>query len=221
VRRPDAATARAMKSYYERRAPEYDDWYRGTGMYADLDRPGWHEDVAALERAVAELAPARVLDVACGTGFLTRHLRGPVTGLDQSETMLAIARERVTAARFVRGDGLALPFGDGAFERVFTGHFYGHLQEKERTAFLAEAGRVARELVVADAARREGIPEVGWQDRVLSDGSRHHVFKRYFTGEGLARELGGGEVLHEGPWFVVVRAGLPGDRSRFTRAVHG
>ena len=28
-----------------------------------------------------------------------------------------------------------------------------------------------------------------------------------FTGEGLVRELGGGgHVLHEGPWFVVVRA---------------
>jgi ubiquinone/menaquinone biosynthesis C-methylase UbiE len=197
-----------MKSYYERRAPEYDDWYLGTGMYADLDRPEWHEDVAALQRVVAELPPARQLDVACGTGFLTRHLRGSVTGLDQSETMLAIASERVSGARFVRGDGLALPFEDGAFERVFTGHFYGHLQEEERTAFLAEARRVAQELVVVDASRREGIPAVGWQDRTLSDGSRHRVFKRYFTGGGLACELGGGRVLHDGPWFVVVRASL-------------
>jgi ubiquinone/menaquinone biosynthesis C-methylase UbiE len=197
-----------MKSYYARRAPEYDDWYLGTGLYAGLDRPGWHEDVAALQRVVAARAPARVLDVACGTGFLTRSLRGSVTGLDQSETMLSIARERVPGARFVRGDGLALPFEDGAFERVFTGHFYGHLQEAERAAFLAEARRVARELVVVDAARREGIAEEGWQDRVLSDGSRHQVFKRYFTGEGLAGELGGGRVLHEGAWFVAVRASL-------------
>ena len=176
-----------MKSYYEQRAPEYDDWYGGTGLYADLDRPGWYEDVAALERTVAALPPARVLDVACGTGFLTRHLRGPVTGLDQSETMLAIAAGRAPHVRFVRGDGLALPFEDGAFERVFTGHFYGHLQEAERVTFLAEAARLARE---------------------LSDGSRHRVFKRYFTGARLARELGGGEVLHEGRWFVVVRAGF-------------
>jgi ubiquinone/menaquinone biosynthesis C-methylase UbiE len=197
-----------MKQYYDRRAPEYDDWYRGTGMYERLDRPGWHEDVAALQEAVANLPPARVLDVACGTGFLTRRLRGSVTGLDQSETMLAIARERAPEAQFVQGDGLTLPFADGAFERLFTGHFYGHLQEPERLAFLAEAGRVARELVIVDAARREGIPEEGWQDRELSDGSRHQVYKRYFTGEGLAGELGGGEVLHEGPWFVVVRAGL-------------
>jgi ubiquinone/menaquinone biosynthesis C-methylase UbiE len=195
-----------MKEYYEQRAPEFDDWYLGTGMYATLDRPGWHEDVAALLRVVGELPPARVLDVACGTGFLTSRLRGSVTGLDQSEAMLAIARERAPGMRFVSGDGLALPFGDGSFDRLFTGHFYGHLQDRERAVFRAEARRVAGELVVADAARREGIPETGWQERALSDGSRHQVFKRYFTGEGLARELGGGQVLHEGPWFVVVRA---------------
>ena len=59
-----------------------------------------------------------------------------------------------------------------------------------------------------DAARREGIAEEGWQDRVLSDGSQHQVFKRYFTGEGLAGKLGGGRVLHEGAWFVVVQASL-------------
>jgi ubiquinone/menaquinone biosynthesis C-methylase UbiE len=195
-----------MKHYYERRAPEFDDWYLGTGMYATLDRPGWHEDVAALLRVVGELPPARVLDVACGTGFLTSRMRGSVTGLDQSEAMLAIARKRAPDKRFVRGDGLALPFDDGSFDRLFTGHFYGHLQDRDRATFLAETKRVAGELVVADAARRESIPETGWQERALSDGSRHRVFKRYFTGEGLLRELGGGEVLHEGPWFVVVRA---------------
>ena len=103
------------------------------------------------------------------------------------------------------GDALSLPFADGAFERVFTGHFYDHLQPGERERFLAEARRVAGELVVADSALREGVEPVQWQERVLNDGSRHTVYKRYFTGEGLAEELGGGEVLLDGPWFVVVR----------------
>ena len=30
-----------MKTYYERRAHEYDDWWLGTGLFADRDRPGW------------------------------------------------------------------------------------------------------------------------------------------------------------------------------------
>jgi len=41
---------------------------------------------------------------------------------------------------------------------------------------------------------------------VLKDGSRWQVYKRVFTGDRLAAELGHGEVLHEGRWFVVVRA---------------
>jgi demethylmenaquinone methyltransferase/2-methoxy-6-polyprenyl-1,4-benzoquinol methylase len=155
---------------------------------------------------VAALPVARTLDVACGTGFLTRHLRGDVTGLDASEGMVEIARERMPGARFVVGDALALPFADGEFERVFTGHFYDHLQPGERERFLAEARRVAPELVVADSALRAGVEPVQWQERVLNDGSRHTIYKRYFTGEGLAQELGGGEVLHDGPWFVAVRA---------------
>ena len=44
-----------------------------------------------------------------------------------------------------------------------------------------------------------------WQPRVLSDGSEWTVYKRWFTGLGLADELGGGEVLHDGHWFVAVR----------------
>src|SRR6476646_11403856 len=93
-----------MRCYYERRAPEYDDWWLGRGLYADLDRPGWDDEVAQLVDAVAGLPPARVLDVACGTGFLTRHLRGQVTGLDQSPAMLAIAGEQVPDANFVQSD---------------------------------------------------------------------------------------------------------------------
>ena len=44
------------------------------------------------------------------------------------------------------------------------------------------------------------------EERVLNDGSHWTVFKRVFTGEQLVADLGGGEVLHEGRWFVVVRA---------------
>jgi ubiquinone/menaquinone biosynthesis C-methylase UbiE len=194
-----------VKQYYDRRAAEYDEWYAGTGLHARRERPGWHEEVAALCAVVAALPPARTLDVACGTGFLTRHLRGDVTALDQSEAMLAIARDRVPAARVVRGDGLALPFADREFERVFTGHFYGHLLEGDRERFLAEARRVAGELVVTDSALRDDVEPEEWQERKLNDGSRHEVYKRFFTGDGLAAELGGAEVLHEGRWFVVVR----------------
>ena len=121
-----------MRSYYRQRAPEYDDWWNGAGLFADRERPGWHDDVAALCAALEAQPAARTLDVACGTGFLTAHLPGAITGLDQSEEMLAVARERLPGAELVAGDGLNPPFAPGTFERVHTGHFYGHLDEDQR-----------------------------------------------------------------------------------------
>jgi ubiquinone/menaquinone biosynthesis C-methylase UbiE len=195
-----------VKAYYDRRAREYDDWVYGTGLFADRERPEWHEERARLERAVAHLPPARTLDVACGTGWLTQHLRGEIVGLDSSDAMLEIARERVPDGEFVVGDALALPFTDGSFERLLTGHFYGHLEERERLRFLSEARRVSREVVVVDSALHDGVKPVEWQERVLNDGSRWEVYKRYFHAVELAGELGGGEPVFEGRWFVAVRS---------------
>jgi demethylmenaquinone methyltransferase/2-methoxy-6-polyprenyl-1,4-benzoquinol methylase len=198
-----------MKQYYDHRAPEYDDWYLGVGRFAQRDRPGWEEDLNELQDDVAALASARTLDVACGTGFLTRRLRGEITALDQSERMLEVAAERVPAAVFVSGDALALPFTDGSFDRLFTGHFYGHLQDGDREAFLAEAHRVASELVIVDSARRPDHEPEEWQERVLNDGSRYEVYKRFFDPDALAEELGGGSVLHASRWFVMVSSRSP------------
>jgi SAM-dependent methyltransferase len=195
-----------MLEYYDRRAPEYDDWWNGTGLYAARERPGWHEEVAALVDALRALPAARTLDVACGTAFLGRHLPGRVTGLDASAAMLAIARERIPGGDVVQGDALDPPFPDGAFERVATGHFYGHLREPERARFLAQARRLALELLVIDSARRDDVPAERMDPRVLRDGSRHEVFKRWLDPAQLLGELGSGEIVHAGTWFVAVLA---------------
>jgi ubiquinone/menaquinone biosynthesis C-methylase UbiE len=194
-----------VKAYYDRRAPEYDDWWLGEGLFADRDRPGWDEERGQLAAVIADLPPLRTLDVACGTGFLTRHLRGDVVGLDASERMLELARTQAPGATFVQGDALSLPFDDGAFDRVFTSYFYCHLEDGDRERFLAEAGRVASELVVVASIRRDDDPSERWDDRRLKDGSSWTVYKRVFEGADLADELGG-EVVFKGRWFVVVRA---------------
>jgi ubiquinone/menaquinone biosynthesis C-methylase UbiE len=194
-----------VKAYYDRRASEYDDWWLGEGLFADRDRPGWDGERGRLAEVIAALPPKRTLDVACGTGFLTRHLRGAVVGLDASERMLERARTQAPNATFVRGDALSLPFEDGAFDRVFTSYFYCHLEEDDRARFVAEARRVARELVVVASIRRGDEVAARWDDRMLNDGSRWTVFKRVFDATDLAQELGG-EIVFEGSWFVVVRA---------------
>ncbi len=197
-----------MREYYEARANEYDDWWLGKGLFADRDRPGWFEEVVGVVGTLASFPPARTLDVACGTGFLTKFLHGEVIGLDQSDSMLHIAGSHAPNARLVKGDAFALPFPPASFDRVVAGHFYGHLEEPERLRFLGEARRVASELVIVDAALRDGVPATSWQDRVLNDGSRWQVYKRYFEPDLLREEIGGGEVLFVGRWFVVVRSSL-------------
>ena len=55
----------------------------------------------------------------------------------------------------------------------------------------------------------------GWEEErealaaalaALNDGSRWEVYKRYFTAASLREELGGGETLFDGRWFVAVRS---------------
>jgi len=194
-----------VRAYYERRAAEYDDWWLGTGLFANRHRPGWHEEAAALTRTLEALPRARTLDVACGTGFLTQHLPGEITGLDQSASMLELARAKVPDGRFLQADALELAFADNAFERLFTSFFYGHLEEDDRVTFLSEASRVAGELIVVDSALHAEVEPVEWQERVLNDGSRWQVYKRFFEPDRLAEELGG-RVLFAGRWFVAVQA---------------
>ncbi|QVQ52587.1 class I SAM-dependent methyltransferase [Spiractinospora alimapuensis] len=197
----DAATAH----YYDQRAEEYDQWYHGQGLFAGRERPGWHEEVTAVTALLSQLRPATTMDVACGTAFLTRHLPGTVTALDLSPRMTRLASTRLPAGRVLRADALRLPLRDGAVQRLVAGHFYGHLPDAERAAFLTEARRVARELLVVDSAHRPDTPDAHWQPRTLSDGSRHRVYKRYLTAHQLATEIHG-DARMDGAWFVVAHA---------------
>jgi ubiquinone/menaquinone biosynthesis C-methylase UbiE len=196
-----------MRAYYDRRASEYDDWWLGTGLFEGRHRPGWSEEVRRLADVLGALPAARTLDVACGTGFLTQHLSGEVVAIDQSAEMARIAGARMPDVRVLQGDAVPLPFADAEFDRLITSNFYGHLLPDERVAFLEEARRVSGQLVVVDAAKRDDVDPEEWQERVLNDGSQHRVYKRFFTAPELVTEIGGGTVLHDGHWFVIVASG--------------
>jgi hypothetical protein len=72
--------------------------------------------------------------------------------------------------------------------------------------FLREVRRVASELVLADASIGHSAVDEEWSRRILRDGSSWDVYKRWFTPDGLLAELGGGETLYAGSWFLVVRS---------------
>jgi ubiquinone/menaquinone biosynthesis C-methylase UbiE len=102
-----------------------------------------------------DLAPGeRVLEIGCGVGAVLGELARAepglvLTGLDRSAEQLAGARRHLEAAgvraTLVEGDALALPFADGAFDRVVLVWFLEHLpDEASRLAALREARRVLR-----------------------------------------------------------------------------
>jgi ubiquinone/menaquinone biosynthesis C-methylase UbiE len=85
----------------------------------------------------------RLLDIACGSGYAANVAadRGAeVSGLDASETLIAIARARTPAGDFQIGDMFALPFDDGRFDVATS--FNGIWKGCE--AALTEARRVVR-----------------------------------------------------------------------------
>src|SRR5215203_30516 len=189
-----------MRHYYERLAPEQEE--------KEASRRDADEELPTLIRAISQLPPTRVLDVACGTGLLTRHLGSEVTGLDQSEAMLEVARERVPWAKLVRGDAFRMPFADDSFDRVFASFFYGLLPPEDRGRFLEEARRVGDELILVEPTPEwtpSGRAE-GWEERRLSDGSRYEIYRRYFTAETFTEELGG-RILFAGRWMVMATVG--------------
>ncbi len=106
-----------VRMMFDRIAGPYDRMNRA--MTAGLDRR-WRS-LAADEAQVG--LGAAVVDVCCGTGDLAFELAervgdaGEVTGVDFSENMLQIARDKAVRlnhpnVRFVPGDALDLPIGD-------------------------------------------------------------------------------------------------------------
>jgi SAM-dependent methyltransferase len=95
-------------------------------------------------------AGARVLDVACGTGVLTRALArldavGSVVGVDLAPSLVERARELagdLPSVRYEQADARSLPFGGGSFDAVVFDSALTHIPSPEQA--LAEAFRVLR-----------------------------------------------------------------------------
>lgn len=89
-------------------------WDRASARYEDL----WREALAPATHGVLRLAALQqgehVLDVACGSGVLTRAaraavgLQGEAVGCDVSEGMVAVARAASPGCRFFRADAQAV-----------------------------------------------------------------------------------------------------------------
>ncbi|WP_221358176.1 class I SAM-dependent methyltransferase [Streptomyces beigongshangae] len=111
------------------------------------DSRGGEPRAAAAAAAVLGLVPAgaaTLLDVACGTGIVTRRFAAAglgVTGADAACGMLRRAAGRLPG-RVVLADGRRLPFPDASFDAVTAIWLLHLLDDAERV--VAEAARVLR-----------------------------------------------------------------------------
>ncbi|CCJ05687.1 class I SAM-dependent methyltransferase [Methylocystis sp. SC2] len=151
---------------------------RGLGpvLFAD-----YAADVAA---RTAASAPMDVLEMAAGTGIVTRKLRdsldpqAKLTATDLHAPMLEVAKTKFGAAEqviFRSADATALPFDDGAFDAIVCQFGLMFFPDKDRAH--REARRTLRPggeyfFSVWDAPRHNPFPRLGLE-----------VIERFFPGD--------------------------------------
>jgi len=115
--------------------------------YEDLHVPALFQQFSPLVATAAEIKPEqRVLDVACGTGVLTREAvsrvgdGGFVAGIDANPGMLAVAQQLTQSIDWQQGTAESLPYEDNSFDAVVSQ--FGLMFFQDRPAAISEMLRV-------------------------------------------------------------------------------
>ncbi len=83
----------------------------------------------------------RILEVGCGAGNIMEKIpRGHITGVDLSEFLVKIARNKAARHKVFVADAQALPFKDGTFNKVICSEVLEHVLSPE--SVLKETSRV-------------------------------------------------------------------------------
>ncbi|MGI8749012.1 MAG: ubiquinone/menaquinone biosynthesis methyltransferase [Thermoleophilaceae bacterium] len=190
---------------------------------------GMHHSWRARAADLARVGPGDpVLDVATGTGDLAVELRrrvgpeGRVVGMDFSETMLELARDKAPRITFERGNAQDLSYADDEFAAATVG--FGARNFADLSAGLAEMARVVRpggRVVVLEITTPQKPPLAYffrmWFDRVvpalgrLAGNSDAYSYlpssvRRFPGPRGLAAELSGAGLLDVG--WVLTAGGI-------------
>ncbi|GAA3801285.1 class I SAM-dependent methyltransferase [Streptomyces phyllanthi] len=203
----------------------------------DVLRGGEPRAEAAAE-AVLSLVPEgaqRLLDVACGTGIVTRRLAAArpgtrVTGVDLTYAMACRAAARLPGA-IVLGDSRRLPFPDGSFDAV-TSVWLLHLVERpeDARAVIGECARVLRpggvyvttvdkaashnvgsdiDAVLASRPRRKALDAAGDVEEYAAGHGLLPAGRASFPGRGQGRSPRRALTDLRRGWFVTLPPGDP------------
>jgi tRNA threonylcarbamoyl adenosine modification protein (Sua5/YciO/YrdC/YwlC family) len=120
------------------------------GSYAEeirADLPAYDEFQASVAGA-SEAGAGRILDLGTGTGetarlLLERHPSASLVGIDENEGMLAVARDRLPAARVeLRAGRIEEPLPDGPFDLVASALAVHHLDDAEKASLFVRVHEV-------------------------------------------------------------------------------
>lgn len=116
-----------VREMFDNIAPTYD--FMNRAMTMGIDKHWRRRLIKELTKRLDAQKPCKILDVATGTGDLAILIakkipHAQVTGIDLSEKMVDIGREKVTVEKLYDritlgiGDCLALPFADNSFDAI-------------------------------------------------------------------------------------------------------
>jgi demethylmenaquinone methyltransferase/2-methoxy-6-polyprenyl-1,4-benzoquinol methylase len=186
-----------QREYYRERAPEYDQWWQAQGQYAKspLEAQRWFDDVGEVSQALDEFAPAGdVLELAAGTGWWTSRLArhaGHVTAVDASPEALALNHDKTEKSgkvAYVVADLFAWDPPRSSFDVVFFAYWLSHVPSDRLDLFrrrVTSALRPGGRIFLIDSYHHERLPD-DRQQRVLNDGRRYEVVKRYWQPDELS-----------------------------------
>jgi SAM-dependent methyltransferase len=184
---------------WDREALTFDD-EPDHGLADAATRAAWRE----LLVGVLPSAPARVADLGCGTGTLTRLLTDEghaVDGLDFSPEMVRRAREKVPEATFVVGDAADPALEPASFDVVLSRHVLWAMPDpvaafRRWTELLAPEGRV----VLVEGSWSTGAGLTADEAARIVRTSRTHVEVRH-----LPEEVYWGKQIRDERYLLVTR----------------
>jgi ubiquinone/menaquinone biosynthesis C-methylase UbiE len=222
----DKELEKEMLLYYNERAKEHDEVYRGEGPAIKQYSKQYIRDVAKISEMALGFGNEHLIDIACGTGFWAPHYAGNcsrITFLDQSEGVLSECKSRVDSLglavprQFVRGNLFDIELKASAYDCALVGFLLSHFIEEQEETFFRRLDTILKSsagLMVIESIwneqrqkyrRKEGI-----EKRALNDGRTFRVYKKYFERSEivsmLERRSFSVKEIYEGGMLIAVIA---------------
>ncbi len=221
----NASIQKDMLLYFDERAEEYDDIYAGKGPAIQHYGGMYVKDFAQIGEAVSDFGGKHLIDIACGTAYWTPFYASKcdeITCLDQSANMLSQAQTRIKdqnlkPPKFIHADFFDIDLGTDVFDRAFVSILLSHLSRDQEIGFFERLKQILQpggELMVIDSLwnsrRSKYRKQESVEERVIKDGRKFKVFKRYMDQRGMARLLQSHSFaiksLYVGDMLLAIRA---------------